>query len=257
MKKLLSFILVILSVVCCIAFAGCDYSLQKAKKSAYAEWTDQNGKMYFRTISAGRGQGYIILNGKKVDADFSFGIQSSLQVVVLVDDLHSDDYRPEDYESTYGVAEEWVTVKDVNKQGQLISTSSDVVLFGEHFGKLILTRREVDKSTVDAWDYCDTLKYGKNEFAISGLGCHGYAARKCKSVCVKREGKTQYYILKWFPEEKKFALCAHYDCGFVEDGEPTLAEGTYTNSFEEVTLNFSKDEVFGYTYQGITLKVSK
>lgn len=241
---------IILSALCCFCFLGCDYSLPKAKKAAYSEWTEQNGKMYFRTITAGHGHGYIVLNGKKVNADFTFGLQSSLRVTVLIDDLGDYEYLNE----TYGETSESFVVSDVNKDGQVISRLSDVVLFGGQFGKVVLTRSEVDRGSVDPWEFHDGWKDSEGHLTLSGAG-RGYCTRKCQSAVVTYGGRTEYYTFKWLPDTKQFAMYESRDGEIIEDGEPTLAEGTYSNLFEKVTLTFTKDEIFGGTYPRINLEL--
>ena len=252
MKRIFLALLILFSILSCLAFSGCDYSYTKARNLSYTEWSDESGKISFRTVTGGFGNGTIVLNGKPVEAGFTFGIKSSIFVSILEDTL---DYEY-DYKGvvSYGELTESFVTSDVNKDGQVVSDETDVVLFGEHFGRIVLTYTKIEPETVDAWEYYENWSDTNQQFVLLATG-YGYFSRKCRGVKVLTADVEKFYIFQWLPEEKKFAIYGDADCGFVSGDEEILAEGTYTNEGEKATLTFTKDKTFDGRFTVMEIEV--
>lgn len=250
MKKIISTLLILLAMLSCLAFGGCDYSYLKARQLTYTQWTDESGKIFFRTVTGGFGNGTIVLNGKEVEAGFNFGLKSSIYVYILEDSL---DY---DYTGDGGDGEliESFATSDINNNGQVVSDENDVVLFGEHFGRVVLTPTPIDRDTVDAWEYYDNWSDSDNQFTLIATP-PGYYSRKCRGLLVKTSEGKKSYIFQWLPEKKAFAIYADTGCGYINGNEEILAEGTYTNECGKAILTFTEDKIFNGIFTVLEIQV--
>jgi hypothetical protein len=250
MKKangILYIVIAIVTVFSCLIVGGCDYSLKKARALTYTEWTDQTAKISFRTVSGGIGNGYIYLSGKKIEAEFVFGIKSSIQVSVLSKDLNA-----QETDSHYELSTESFSVSDVNQQGQVISNEDDVILFGEHFGRIVLTYSAINPNTVDAWEYYEDWAESSGKLILAATR-DGYFSNKCRrAVAVTLVGEKEL-IFQWLPESGKFLIFSYVDEGLILDN--IVAEGMYSNVAEEATLIFTMDKLFDGTVSSLTLRI--
>ena len=128
------------------------------------------------------------------------------------------------------------------------------MLFGEHFGKVVLTATPIDPQTVDAWEYYECWANEDHTFGIRNGGW-GYFARKSCTMYTITSDRQIYYIFQWIPEEKRFAIYSDNDCGFVTGDEELLAQGTYTNVGEKATLTFTEDNIFDGRFTVLELYV--
>ena len=256
MKKLIYVILSAILACSCLLFVGCEFSWSRAEKMPYTEWSDESGKISFRMIKGVSGHGVIKLNGKDVVADFVLGIQNYIHVGVLSEDIDYD-YNYTGSDGLFGVWEDSFHAYDVNKKGQIVSFDEDVVLFGEHFGRIVLTPTPIDINTVDAWEYYNNWVNDDSDVFICGGSIYGYAPRKYAYMSVYTDSKSEHYFFQWIPEEKGFAIYPYNNTDLIEEGAEVLASGTYTNVGEHLTLTFTEDNIFDGRFTVLELYVMR
>lgn len=262
-KKLFSiFLLIVLSLSFIYVAIGCvDRTLRKAKNARYVEYTEMNGKMYFRWLKAG-GYGYIVLGGEKVPANFSFGMRSTLVITI------SAKYAPEGHKNAYStdeiIADDVFDVYDLNENDQIKSQDEEVELFGEKFERIVLTLNRLDADDFDAWEYSDYWKSDtSDDYAVVNFAQYylRQGADKCAEISVKKsaDANKEYYIFKWLPEEKGFEIYLREDDEqyVPQEGQEPISTGTYKKEGEKfnetVTLTFITDGLFDGKYPTLEL----
>ena len=70
-KRIIALIVLIIfaTIYSCLA-VGCTLGYEKASEQRFVEYFDKNGKIYFKTVGGMYGVGYLVLNGKKIEAEY-------------------------------------------------------------------------------------------------------------------------------------------------------------------------------------------
>lgn len=132
MKRKIGVIISLIIVVLCASFfAACFGRLPNTDKVRFAEWHDEEYKISFRISNNTSGHGYITIGGEKVAATYRFiGWRGQLSIT-LDEDLNTDD--------NLQITSDSFGIRDVNGNGQIVSIQKNVELFGEYYGKVVLS----------------------------------------------------------------------------------------------------------------------
>lgn len=255
-KKIIYFICV-LSALCLIMLSACTTSpVRFVQDLSYIEWRDDNGIFKFRAAKSGaHGCGTIVLNGEEIPASFSVGANKpNFRISITVEDAEKLGYNYQYSDGGITWDSFW---PDYSKKEKVItSRDSDVKLFGVKIGKVRLKAYPVDKSEFQIWEILSRWTDSDNILQISNYD-DNYFIYKCLHAYAKLSGGEEKYItFRWLPETSGFCIYERFDWyeyDNITDDTPRLAEGTYEQDGNNVTLQFTKDELWGLQGQSLYL----
>lgn len=253
----------ILSSICCLlgacllTFPACSTStLRYVYQLSYIEWRDDDGKFSFRTVNnAGYGCGTIVLNGEKLEAGFSVATNPPCVCIDITAEA-AKKLGVSTHSDSGGIESDGFTAYYSKEEQVIYSESDDVVLFGVNVGKVKLKAYPVDKSTVKIWEILSSWSDSDNRLSIYNSHSN-YFYYKCLNGEVRQsDGKLKNITFRWLPETSRFLIYDYiewYDYSTITDDTVTLAEGTYEQHENNVTLYFVKDDLLGLQNQYISL----
>ena len=246
-----------LSALCLIMLSACTTSpVRFVQDLSYVEWRDDDGVFNFRAAKYGsHGCGTIVLNGEEFPASFSVGANKpNFRISITVEDAEKLGY---DYQYSDGGITWDSFWPDYSKSDKVItSRDSDVKLFGVKIGKVRLKAYPVDKSEFAIWEIFSRWTDSENRLEISNSE-ESFVHNKCLYAYAKLpSGEEKYITFRWLPET--FGFCIYerfdwYEYATITDDTPRLAEGTYEQDGNNVTLYFTKDELLGLQGQSLYL----
>jgi len=266
-KRIIRLILlvVILLVYVCSA-VGCMlfpivYLPETVLRPEYAEYFDENEKIYFRTVDGHTGFGYLMLNGKKIPAKYY--IDHSIwnnKVMISVYIPREEDLRDDVEPTNNTYAFDTLTLFDKEYNKNKVLTARGVTLFGETFEKVTLYMNQLEKSDFEPWEYqlrweskvseeWKILEFVGMEEVLNLHKCVRIYARKSEL------DQTKACILKWLPDIKGFEIyeIERQDQFVPLESQQPIATGTYVLREEVVTLTFVTDGVFDGAYPTLEL----
>lgn len=246
MSALISLIIVVL---CASLFAACNGGLANAGKVRFAEWHDEDYKISFRIANNTCGYGYITIGGEKVAATYQFVGWKGQLSITLDEDLNTDDDLP--------ITSDGFGIRDVNGNGQIVSTENNVELFGEYYGKVVLSYTQLEKSDFECWEFISQWEDDGGLLSFHN-NCTDYYVCKSAGGQAKCGDRFEQIVFKWIPDGKKFEIYEHV---YVDDehdsfkGE-TLAEGTYVDNSDVAVLTFTKNNLFTLDTPTLTIRTN-
>lgn len=246
-----------LSSLCLIMLSACTTSsVRYVQDLSYIEWRDENGIFNFRAAKDGSfGCGTIVLNGEEIPASFGVGANKpAFLIYISVEDAEKLGYEFQ-YSDSGIVTDSFVP--EYSKSDKVITSKySDVELFGVKVGKVRLKAYPLDKSEFAIWEIFSRWTDSENRLEISNSE-ESYVHNKCLSAYAKlTDGGRKYITFRWLPETSGFCIYERvdwYEYATITDDTPRLAEGTYEQDGNNVTLYFSKDELLGLQGQSLYL----
>lgn len=267
-KRIITLILLIAILLVYVCFAvGCVLFssgglLEPISRPKYAEYFDENGKMYFRTVNGYTGFGYLMLNGKKVSAKFNISYYGDDYYGLLIQVMipKEEDLRADTEITSKTYALDSFTVMDEEDNGSKVLYARKVILFGESIGKVTLSVNQLEKSDFQPWEYqlrweskiSEEWKILDFAGAVEMLNVH-----KCVTIYARKteQDKTQACILRWLPDTKGFEIYLLENQSQFEPsaGQQPIATGGYVLQEEVVTLTFVTDGLFDGAYPTLEL----
>ena len=259
----LTLLIVVLFVYTCSA-VGCMLfpdvvPLESIPRPKYAEYFDENEKIYFRTVDGYNGFGYLVLNGKKISARYSLNAYSGYADYIEISIPKEEDLRIDVEPTNRTYVTTLVPIRDLYEQNQ-VAFQKKVELFGESFGKVVLTVNQLEKADFEPWEYrlrwesktsdeWKILEFVGMEEVLNVHKCVRIYARKSEL------DQTKSCIFKWLPDVKGFEIyeIERQDQFVSSEGQQPIATGTYVLQDEVVTLTFVTDGVFDGAYPTLEL----
>ena len=250
-------LIIFATIYSCLA-VGCTLGYEKASEQRFVEYFDKNGKIYFKTVGGMYGVGYLVLNGKKIEAEYELVSVGGQGILVHIP-KDEDPRIGKSTNSTY--ASDYFDTSDLNEQNQ-ITTSKEVVLFGENFGQIVLTMNQLTKEDFEVWELpwqaqmIDDWKL----LSLNVADFYSYAANdKYVSMSVRKTmySQQEYFIFKWLPDTKGFEIYQkEEDQVKPTEGQQPIAMGTYVLQDDVVTLAFVTDGLFYGAYPTVELTLN-
>ncbi len=267
-KKIISIVLlIVLSVSFVYMAVGCvSHFLPNASEEKYFEYTEKNNKMYIRGIVGISGsEGWILLDGKKISAEFEPTFKGNLLIRIRREDVPDYYYITPPFDREVEYVTDIICIGDLNKNDQLVGTNEEVELFDEKFERIVLTLNRLDADDFDAWEYGTRWKSDtSDDYTVLNFYSRTpiwWNTDKCVLISVKKSADAQeeYYIFKWLPEEKGFEIYVREnDEQYTpQEGQEPVSTGTYEKKGEKfnetVTLTFTTDGIFDGKYPTLEL----
>lgn len=165
--------------------------------------------------------------------------------VTLDEDLNPDDDIP--------VTSDGCGIKDVNGSGQIVS-SENVTLFGENYGKIVLSYTQLEKSDFECWEF-DGWWEDEGGLLSFGNNCQDYYVCKIISGQAKCGDRYEQIDFRWIPDGKRFEIYVRENGdGYHGSMErETVAEGTYEDNAGVAVLTFTKNNLFSLDSPTLTI----
>lgn len=262
-KRIIALIVLIIfaTIYSCLA-VGCTLGYEKASEQRFVEYFDKNGKIYFKTVGGMYGVGYLVLNGKKIEAEYELVSVGGQGILVHI----PKDEDPRIGKSTNRTyASDYFDTSDLNEQNQ-ITTSKEVVLFGENFGQIVLTMNQLTKEDFEVWEMSwdvqmidDWELFSLSSVGLRGQGTNGkpVAMTVWRDMYSYRASEMESFFFVWLPEEKGFEIYTKEEDQYEPtEGQQPIATGTYVLQDDVVTLAFVTDELFYGAYPTVELTLN-
>ena len=237
--------LISVAVMLCAMLTGCvcDTSLDIFKDD-YIEWYSEDGSVCITsTVSSDYAYGYFTVNGIQVRAYFSLTYTSSLEIAFQYsDDLNvvTDDY--ENYVSDTGICYGYI----VGYRSGDVFHVTEFVVGNTNLDTFDMYSRYVDPTSIDARNFGCVWKSEGDLITIwDGLGW--YLDEQFGTVVANG---VKYSIFFVWCEGGRFEI---YNDEYKLENRILLADGTYSNVGEHLTLYFEEDTAFGLSGQTVEL----